>query len=116
MVKEVQRYDFTLKSQGVDLCALKDYITGWANKWVFQLERGESGYEHYQGRLNLIKPKSLGGLISAWKVDYPAIHFSITSNNCKDFNYVMKTDTKIEGPRDLAFVQYIPHLPTIHRQ
>ena len=105
MVKEIQRYDFTLKAEGVKLPEFKKYISGWANKFVFQLERGETGYEHYQGRMNLIKPKSMGALINAWHTDYPEIHLSITSSACKDFNYVMKTDTKIDGPWSNADIE-----------
>lgn len=85
----------------------KDEIIAWCNlmgkKWAFQKERGnETGYEHYQCRISLKEkvrlPKNKG-----W-------HFTPTSGEgSKTFSYVMKEDTRIEGPwTDKDTAEYIP--------
>ena len=35
----------------------KNLLKKWAKKWVFQKEKGDSGYIHYQGRISLIKKR-----------------------------------------------------------
>lgn len=64
-------------------------------KWAFQLERGDDGYEHWQGRFSLNDktrdPRRLG---------FPReFHFSVTANENKDSQmYVFKSETRILGP------------------
>lgn len=102
MASKLCMWDFTLKS-GADLKLLKDNIRDISKKWVFQLEKGESGYEHYQGRISLRNKKSLSSLISLIK-PYPelaGIHLSPTSGEVaktNNFNYCMKADTRLDGP------------------
>lgn len=102
MVKEVQRYDIRIsKAEGVDEHTLSEFLRGWANKWVFQLEESDTGYVHYQGRINLIKARSAEALKKAMSVDMPKIWLAPTSNPTfqrGDFNYGMKSDTRKEGP------------------
>ena len=53
-------YDFTLPKNDdyPDWQSVKSKVNdGWWNKWVFQLERGDTGYEHWQGRVSLIKKR-----------------------------------------------------------
>lgn len=94
-------WDFTLPRLDLDPNTLKDNLSKLCKKYSFQLEKGESGYEHWQGRVSLIKKKSLKALINSFSV-YPhwaKAHFSITSSNAKgDMFYVIKDDTRIDGP------------------
>jgi hypothetical protein len=95
-------WDFTLKSEDIeDEEILKDSLQKYCKKWTFQLELSDSGYEHYQGRISLIKKKSLSALIKFFKQDsfWNPVHFSPTSNNAKgEIFYVIKEDTRIKGP------------------
>lgn len=71
-------------------------LKGWTKKWVVQLEKGDSGYVHWQGRVSMIKKRRPNELKGKWCIGG---HFSPTSNNAgRDFSYVMKKDTRIEGP------------------
>jgi hypothetical protein len=79
--------------------------------WVFQLERGHSAHkEHFQARFSLKnKCVSSGALAARWKVD-EEWHFSLTSSpNTTNFDYVLKEDTKVDGPwTDKDREGYIP--------
>ena len=103
-------YDFTLKAEDIT----KDDIISWLEKnaktWCFQLEKGETtGYVHFQGRVSLRKKVRLTGQI---KVQPWENHcsWSVTSNtNSGNCFYVLKDDTRIEGPWTEKDVQvYIP--------
>lgn len=97
-------YDFTLKCDGT--CRtweeLGQWLNGWCKKWVFQKEKGENtDYLHWQGRVHLIKKKRLNELIKQMQHPEWPFHWSITCNKVHEgqsFNYVMKEDTKVEGP------------------
>lgn len=94
-------WDFTLPRLDLDENILKDNLRKQCKKYSFQLEKGESGYEHWQGRVSLIKKKSLKALINSFSVyeHWAKAHFSITSSNAKgDMFYVIKDDTRIDGP------------------
>lgn len=94
-------WDFTLKfNENTELKLLKDSLRTKCKKWAFQLERSDSGYEHYQGRISLIKRKSLKPLLSLFSTpEWAGVHFSPTSTNCKgDVFYCIKDDTRIDGP------------------
>ena len=67
--------------------------------YAYQLERGEqSGYEHYQGRLSLIKKTTIG--VAAQLFGECGIHLSPTSNNALkgEAFYHLKEQTRIDGP------------------
>lgn len=98
-------WDFTLKYiEDIELSVLKDNLRGSSKRWVFQLEISDKGYKHYQGRISLIKKKDLSSLVSFFKTNYPdfsGVHFSPTSKEVaitNNFNYVLKDDTRVEGP------------------
>lgn len=99
MAGPVAVYDFTHPE-----CPLEDFkekLRPIFKKWVFQLEEGDSGYRHYQGRGSLIKKRRLGELLSLLKPVLPELHVSITTTECAlngDNFYVTKLDTKIGGP------------------
>lgn len=112
-MSEIACYDFTLS------CAIEnDYAKVWkclqeiAKKYVFQKEQTDNGYIHFQGRMSLIKKRRLGALI---KLLEPTVmhgcHLSPTSKEgSTSFTYVMKLDTRIEGPWDerTDVITYIP--------
>jgi len=93
-------WDFTFHTdddkKADDKTALMTHIKARAKHWAFQLEAGkETGKLHYQGRVSLKtktrKPSNQFGDLK--------INFSPTTN-CNSDNdlYVMKEDTRIEGP------------------
>jgi len=98
MPTDIQRFDFTLKADEYRPDQIIDVLQEWCNKWVFQREIGETGYNHYQGRFNLFKAKHIPTAQKLWSSLLPGIHISPTSNACKTWSYVMKADTREEGP------------------
>lgn len=96
-------YDLTVKaSLYADHIDLGNKLKQIANKFVFQLEKGEvSGYEHYQVRLRLIKKKRPNEAYIQFADLIKGAHWSPTCKSvhqAKTFNYVMKADTRLEGP------------------
>lgn len=79
------------------------YLRQVAKQWVFQMERcPSSGRLHYQGRLSLIKKKREAEL-GAMLADSPlrGLHVSTTvTGNVNQFDYMMKLDTRVDGPWD----------------
>lgn len=106
MTNPVCTYDFTLPKnetyntfQDVINLVCKD----WAKKWTFQLERGDSGYEHWQGRVSLIKKRRISELLGKWCIGG---HISITSTEGQNNFYVTKADTRVLGPwKDDEYVE-----------
>lgn len=91
-------WDFVVKEANTDRASLVAHLKKIAKHWVFQLEKGEkTGYVHYQGRLSLWKKKRMGYVITQYA--FPQISWERTSTNgSKTFSYVMKEDTRVEGP------------------
>ena len=105
------RLDFVGQKVGFDLTIPAYQYTHWKDlhrklagickKFVFQLEKGRSGYLHWQCRVSMITKRTAAALITEI---IPLIggHWSLTSANVhngpKHFNYVMKEDTRVEGP------------------
>lgn len=114
--KQAVGWDFTLSKEYYEgsVEELKILLKSIAKKWVFQLEKTEDGYVHYQGRVSLHTKmtgvgfwneiKEVAGLNKmSWSVTYTETH---RTNN---FNYVMKDLTRIEGPwTDKDKDEYIP--------
>lgn len=101
-------WDFTCKKEIITLDDLKAKLIATCKKWTFQLEKGESGYVHWQGRISLkVKQRlpSVSKIIPGW-------HVSVTSSvNRDNYFYVTKEDTRIDGPwsdTDIANQGYIP--------
>lgn len=94
----IKGYDFTIpadKYASVD--ELTEVVRDWFNKYVFQLEEGENGYRHYQGRGWLIKKRRFNEI----KGKIPYFHLSPTTkgvHKSSSFEYAMKADTRVEGP------------------
>lgn len=95
-------WDFRYNKDSVSVEQLKSFLRMYAKKWCFQLERGDTtGYEHYQGRMSLIKKKRKGELMTVYQANSMAVpnYLEPTTNACKgDQLYVMKVDTRLEGP------------------
>lgn len=93
-------WDFTLKSEGVNLPVLLRFCRNYGKAFAFQLELGSGGYEHYQGRLNLKLKERLSTLKAKWtEAGFAAVHLSPTSNaNKGNMFYVMKDDGRKSGP------------------
>lgn len=94
-------YDFTLPTHSNDRDNIIGHLKEWAKKWVFQEETSDSGYNHFQGRISLIKKLRMNELISKTRDVFIGCHWSITSSATHEgarFNYVMKADTRVAGP------------------
>lgn len=98
---QVVGWDITIPMDKIDKIALMAKMTEYCAKWVFQGEQGEkTGYKHWQCRVHLHKKITKAGLLSDICPHFPG-NWSITSNNThkkNKFNYVMKAQTRIEGP------------------
>lgn len=105
-------WDFTIKKANVtSVEELKDKLKVSCKKWVFQEERGESGYEHYQGRISL-KVKARKGPALGYMEHYSP---TSTENEDNDF-YCVKDDTRVAGPwsdRDLYIPKQVRNI-TLH--
>jgi len=121
-MSQVAVYDFTISAVKEEALAVMCELNKIAKKWVFQFERSERGYEHFQGRLSLIKKKRINELIKLCDSEETPLlnkaHFSITSSNGVDTGdfYCMKLDTRVAGPwkntdqsvKDAVDPPYIP--------
>ena len=103
------RFDITIPYYGEDKEtknyedweALHRKLSGWCNKFSYQLEKGETGYLHWQCRVSLIKKKTWSSVLNdvakavggRWSITSSGVHLS-----AKAFNYVLKEDTRVEGP------------------
>lgn len=87
-----------------DIAAFADAMKGIAKKWVVQLEKGASGYEHWQGRISLPKKKRLSELKNLFRgAEKPLpnwIEPTVNKEHKKEAFYCLKEDTRIDGPWD----------------
>lgn len=103
----ITSFDFTLFSDSESKIDRKSELTKWltlnCEHWVFQLEEGKTTHKrHYQGRFRLksrLRPSQLAKKAKT-EID-KTIHVSPTTNGVhsdNNFNYVMKEDTRVDGP------------------
>lgn len=102
-MSQITGYDVTIPGDKFETWQeLAEVLSEWGSKWCFQKEKGhETGYVHWQVRLRLMKKKRPSELKGENKA-LPG-HWSPTCNTVhadNSFNYVMKADTRIEGPWD----------------
>lgn len=93
-------YDFRANKDSYTKDTLTKWLEANCKKWVFQLEKGDSGYEHWQGRFSLIKKRQIHIVKKLFK-EIPVPNYLAPTTNeehRKEFFYVMKEDTRIEGP------------------
>jgi hypothetical protein len=72
----------------------------WCKKWSFQLERSERSEKlHWQCRVSLFKKKRLAEVVKAFPFKLGNVAPTCKAvHDGKNFNYVMKADTRVEGP------------------
>lgn len=95
-------YDLTINCDLFTLQQVIDWMQKHCKRWCFQKEEGsETGYIHYQCRVSLISRKRFCNMIEFIIITLRGAHVSATSNptfySGSEF-YVMKEDTRIEGP------------------
>lgn len=105
--KPLKSYDFTLsykycQSHNEILDFLCQEIT--VQKYVFQLERGDNDYIHWQGRFTLWKPRYLRDIINLFSTSTSLkySHLSPSSSNSVNKNYYgycSKKDTRVTGTK-----------------
>ncbi len=93
-------FDFTIKKEGNELGTLQAACKAVAKRWCFQEERGDGGYLHYQGRLNLRAKSRLSTLANKLvRLGVGGCHLSRTSGAAQGgFTYVQKEATRTAGP------------------
>jgi len=78
---------------------MREWLTANCKKWAFQGEIGDGGYKHWQVAMNLKKRMRLTELVKAAAGGPMAgAHFSIMHDEEKGGEYVMKEETRVEGP------------------
>lgn len=81
---------FTLSAKHVSEDELRENLEGYT--WIGQLERGEGGYEHYQGYIENETPIRFSTL----KKKFPTIHLEIRKGTpLQAYEYVTKEETRI---------------------
>ncbi len=97
--KQLVGYDITIPLKYYDQGELSSLLHEWCKKWAFQKERGEeTGYLHWQVRLHLMKKKTPKAALEEvpikgkWSITSKGVHQKTS------FNYVMKADTRVDGP------------------
>lgn len=93
-------WDFTVKAEGKSPEDIIIRLKEIAKKWVFQKEMGAGGYIHYQGRMSL-KEKCRNVFWEDGKCS------PTSTEGSKTFSYVMKEDTRIEGPWSNKYVRFL---------
>lgn len=114
MSAQIQVWDFRANQDYYDVEVLRQNLSQIAKQWVFQLEEGDTGYVHWQGRMSLWKPRRKSEAMGLWEkigLKVPN-YFEPTSTNASGkrvFDYPMKADTRIDGPyADNDKAAYIP--------
>lgn len=93
---------------------MKKNLSKIAKKWVFQIEKSDNGYIHFQGRISLIKKRRhTEKHIVLNLMDIKLEYFEPTTNpdyySGEQF-YMMKADTRIKGPwQDTDEVKVFTH-------
>lgn len=104
---QVSQYAFRHNFVGFDIDDLKETLREIASKWVFQVEKGDDGYLHYQGQFALKKKRRVSELKSFWTTSYgtgalkfplPMYCAPVAKPNTGDVFYETKLDTRVEGP------------------
>ena len=89
-------YEFRYSAQSLTPQALIDILRPIAKKFVFQLEKGDSGYLHYQGRLSLIKKRRKFEALPLFESNPPQFFEpTVSTEHRKNAFYVMKADTRV---------------------
>lgn len=96
-------YDLTLPADRNPYDTVIKFMQTYCKRWCFQLEQGtENGYIHFQCRISLVTKKRKD-LMEAWihTTELKGAHVSPTANPAfyaGNELYVMKDDTRVNGP------------------
>lgn len=81
---------------------LINFLKEISKKFVFQLEKSDSGYIHWQGRISLIKKRRHQELMKLMKgIEMPVPNYlrpTLTKEHQNVAFYCMKVDTRVRGP------------------
>lgn len=93
-------FDMTIwADQCEEVGSVKAWMREWCKKWVFQLETSSNGKDHWQCRISLFKKKRKTELLTI--IPWPHTKVSPTCKTVHDgqnFNYVMKAESRKQGP------------------
>lgn len=82
--------------------ALRELLPRVAKKWTFQEEKGDGGYEHYQGRISLFKKRRKAEVMKLMQsIECPVPEYlqpTTSGEHQKTAFYAMKADTRVAGP------------------
>lgn len=108
-------WDFRINlAEGVTKESIEKILRNTSKHWIYQLEKGETTNKlHYQGRLSLNKRKRKSEILKIIKQFEKPILFNYlepaSTNSYGHWFYVMKEETKIEGPwKDTDEELYVP--------
>jgi len=93
-------YDFRSNFDNYSIESLTTWLTANTKKFIFQLEQGDTGYKHWQGRFSLIKKRCKPQVMSLFK-DIPVPNYLEPTTNKEHQRtafYCLKEDTRLEGP------------------
>lgn len=111
MINAIASWDWTMPADDQSAESMRTACRRLFKKWTFQLERGDDGYMHFQGRGSLYKKRRFSEvkqLLVSLSIDKMHISPTVTENVGTAF-YMMKEDTRVEGPwSDLDINVYIP--------
>lgn len=91
-------WDFTLKLTNEEENAqhILNMVHNHCKKWSYQIEQGETGYVHWQGRVSFKEKLRKEQILRLWPGDF---HWTITSRENRDnMFYVTKETGRIKGP------------------
>lgn len=90
-------WDFRANEDLFTSQALLEFFKKNAKKYVFQKEKGDTGYIHYQGRFSLIKKRNKSDLMTMFKTIGVPNYLMPTckENHAELFFYALKEDTRI---------------------
>lgn len=103
MASELACYDLTISvdKSTTNYLDVVERLRGVFKEWAFQREVGDSGFDHWQVRGKLFKKRNIGVCIKQFGEKLWHARWSPTCNsvhNAKSFNYMMKDDTRKDGP------------------
>lgn len=112
---QISLIDITLSCERNTYANVRKFLDGWCKQWIFQKEKSDSGYEHWQLRVSTTKKRRIAEHIYKWRgggdggsgaagIVFAEQAVTPTSNSVfggaarKVFQYVLKEDTRTEGP------------------
>lgn len=108
---QLYKWQFTLKStykspsrddEPIEPESLAAVLSKYSKIFYFQLERGEGGYEHYQGCFSLCVKHRFNEIKNM--IGFSNIHLEGIKNWNASVNYCQKMETRVKGPWSHASV------------